>query len=129
MEGEDAGAEELRKSTLDELLLEDDDDDFAYEEVDVDVDAEEEFDDAASEDLEAALRSLQHTMGRGTAGALGGAVAGGHAELEPGEVTQRPEVRLCSLPHIICREGTYRPSRHGWMWVGPESCSTFGMHG
>lgn len=87
--------EELRKSTLNELLLEDDDDDFAYEEVDVDVDAEEELDDAASEDLEAALRSLQATMGHGTTltGALSGAPEADHAEPEPGEVTRRPEVR------------------------------------
>lgn len=70
---------------MQDLLLEDSDDDFEYEEVAVDSEDEE---DDGSEDLEAAMRSLQGEK-KGEEGAEGEDIPAGP---QPGEVTRRPEV-------------------------------------
>jgi len=79
----------------DELLLDDEEDDFEYEEVDLGSElgelAEEEDDDDMSEDLDAALRSLQGAV-KGIGASAGGEAAEQDTGPAPGEVTRRPEV-------------------------------------
>jgi len=93
--------------------MDESDDDFAYDEVEVEeyVGSEgEDFEDDASEDLEAALRSLQ-TMGRGTVDG-GRPTESKQEEVEsapaPGEVTRRPEVVDDFVRNFLLRMGLAR---------------------
>ena len=85
-----------------EVVLSDDDDDFVYEEVEVE---EADDDDAVSEDLEAALRSLQPPNAGGDAGP---SAAGPEEDGTSTRVTRLPEVVDDFIRNFLVRMGMHR---------------------